>query len=63
MITFPYIEDYWEYVKAQGAQTARIWGKLSEDVREHIRTISPALAANLDAFRDGVEAEVIPPPE
>jgi hypothetical protein len=63
VITFPYIEDYWEYVKAQGTQTARIWSNLPEDVRNQVYSISPALAVNLDAFRDGVEAQVIPPPE
>lgn len=52
------MEDYWEYVKAQGTQTARIWGRLSESDRDAIRQISPVLVANLDSLRAGVDMEV-----
>jgi len=55
---FEGMDAFWEYVKAQGCQTARVWGRLTEDQREQVRQISPGLYENLVALRAGVEAEV-----
>jgi hypothetical protein len=57
---FESMDAFWEYVKAQGCQTARVWGRLSDQERDWVFRTLPGLHANLEALRAGVEAEVRP---
>jgi len=55
---FPSMEDFWEFVKAQGVHTAGVWSRLPTLQKEQIRTISTILVLNLETLADGVNREV-----
>lgn len=57
---FADMDAFWEFIKAQGTQTARVWGETPN--REAVREVAPVLAANLDALLAGYNTRVAPAP-
>lgn len=53
---YPDMAAFWEFIKAQGTQVARVWDECKD--KEAVRAIAPSLGANLDALLKGSKVDV-----